>query len=164
MLVYQHKEQRVLTATPEAVFDLLGDPAQHPRLAGSGEVKTVRLRDDQPTGVGSSFEADEEIRVARKMQRFTAVSTVVEYDPARVISWISVAPSAPSRSRVQWWYDLECVEAGTRVTERVEVDLGLGALSFVVRLPYRAMRGSAIRTGMTKTLENLERLTAVTAG
>lgn len=162
MLVFQHQEQRVIAAKPEEVFGLLGDPLQHARLAGSGEVKTVRLHGDKPTGVGSRFEADEEIRVAGKLQRFTSVSTVAEYDPPHAISWLSVAPGAPSRSRVQWWYHVEPVETGVRVTERVEVDLGRFAVNLVMRLPYRAMRGSAVRAGMIKTLENLERLTTAT--
>ncbi|MBI1377816.1 MAG: hypothetical protein GC157_10095 [Frankiales bacterium] len=160
MLIYQHMQQRVVPAAAKAVFDVVGDLAQHPRLAGSGEVKTVRLLGDRVVGVGSRFEADEEIRIARRWQRFTAVSTVVEYDPPHVISWTSVAPDAPRGSRVQWWYEMTPHDEGTLVTERVEVDLGLGALSVLARLPYRALRGSAIRAGMARTLQNLEALTA----
>jgi hypothetical protein len=59
MLIFQHDVQRTLAATPHAVFSVLGDPARHAELAGSGEVKAVRLRDDSQIGVGSSFEADE---------------------------------------------------------------------------------------------------------
>jgi uncharacterized protein YndB with AHSA1/START domain len=157
MLIFQHDVQRTLAATPHAVFGVLGDPARHAELAGSGEVKAVRLRDDRQVGVGSSFEADEEIRVGRKTQKFTAVSTITEYEPPHVIAWTSMPPGRPRPRRIQWWYRLEPVEAGTRVSERVEVDLGT-VLNLVMKLPYRKVRGPAVRAGMAKTLENLEQL------
>jgi uncharacterized protein YndB with AHSA1/START domain len=155
MLVFRHEEQQVVAATPQAVFDLLGDPARHARLAGSGEVKAVRLRGDRSIRVGSSFEADEAIRMGRSTQRFTAVSTVTEYEPPHAISWTSMPPSRPRPRRIQRWYHLEPVGAGTRVTERVEVDLG-AMLNLLMRPPYSAVRGSAVRAGMVKILENLE--------
>jgi len=154
MLVYSHAEQRELAAAPQIIFDLLGDPTRHAELAGSGEVKTVRVRGTGPTAVGSTFEADEEIRIGRNMQKFTAVSTIVEYDPPRVISWTSMPPNRPRPRRIQWWYELEPTPAGTLVTERVEVDLGPLA-NALMKLPYRKIRGAAVGAGMAKTLQNL---------
>jgi uncharacterized protein YndB with AHSA1/START domain len=161
MLVFSHAERRDIAAPPEAVFTLIGDPARHATLAGSGEVKTVRLRGSGPTTVGSTFEADEEIRIGRNTQRFTAVSTIAEYEAPRVISWTSMPPNRPRPKRIQWWYELEHIPTGTRVTERVEVDLGT-VVNVLMKLPYRKMRGAAVSAGMARTLENLDK--AVTSG
>jgi hypothetical protein len=43
----------------------------------------------------------------------------------------------------------------TRVTERVEVDLG-AVPNVLMKLPYGRLRGPAVRDGMARTLENLE--------
>lgn len=137
---------------------MIGDPARHAGLAGSGEVKAVR-RGDGPIGVGSAFEADEEIRLGRGTQKFTAVSTITEYDPPRVISWTSMPPGRPRPRRIQWWYRLEPAGAGTRVTERVEVDMG-AVPNVLMKLLYGRVRGPAVRAGMARTLENLERTLA----
>lgn len=158
MLIFKHDEQRVVAATPQAVFGLIGDPARHAGLAGSGEVKAVRLRGGA-IGAGTAFEADEEIRVGRRTQKFTATSTITEYDPPHVISWTSMPPGRPSPRRIQWWYRLEPAGVGTRVTERVEVDLG-PVMNVLMKLPYNRLRGSAVRAGMARTLENLERTLA----
>jgi hypothetical protein len=139
------------------VFDVLGILHGMPNWPGSCEAQAGRLRGDSRIRVGSSFEADEEIRVGRKTQRFTAVSTITEYDTPRVISLTSMAQGRPRPRRIQWWYRLEPVEGGTRVTERVEVDLG-AVLNLVMNLPYSKVRGAAVRAGMARTLENLQRL------
>jgi Polyketide cyclase / dehydrase and lipid transport len=159
MLIFEHDEQRVLATAAEAVFGLVGDPTRHAELAGSGEVKAVRLRGDGPIGVGSTFEADEEICIGRGTQKFTAISTITEYDPPHVISWTSMPPGRPRPHRIQWWYRLEPVGAGTRITERVEVDLG-AVPNVLMKLLYRRVRGPAVRAGMARTLENLERTLA----
>jgi uncharacterized protein YndB with AHSA1/START domain len=156
MLIFEHEARRVLDATPEAVFGILADPRRHAALAGSGEVKAVRMHHPDGVGVGSTFEADEEIRLGRSTQKFTAVSTITEYDPPRVISWTTMPPNRPRPRRIQWWFVLEPTGAGTRVTERVEVDLGV-VPNLLMRLPYGKLRGPAVRAGMAKTLDNLER-------
>ncbi len=157
MLIFEHEAQRIIAATPELIFRALADPLRHAQLAGSGEVKAVRMHHPDAVGVGSTFEADEEIRVGRSTQKFTAISTITEYDPPHAISWTTMPPNRPRPHRIQWWFRMEQVPAGgTRVTERVEVDLG-AVPNVLMKLPYARLRGPIVRAGMSKTLENLER-------
>lgn len=155
MLVFAHEEHRVVEATPQAIFSLIGDPRRHVELAGSNEVKAVHPLGDGPLKVGSTFGADEAIRFGRATQKFTAVSTIQVYEPDRAISWTSMPPQRPHPRRIQWWYLLEATEGGTRVTERVEVDLGL-VVNLLMRLPYAKLRAPVVRAGMARTLENIE--------
>jgi hypothetical protein len=156
MLIFAHEEESVIAATPKDLFDILGDPRRHAELAGSGEVKSVRLRGGGPIASGSTFEADEEIRFGRRTMKFTAISTIVTFEPPAVISWTSMPPNRPRPRRIQWWYRLEPTEGGTRVTHRVEVDLG-PVPNVVMKLPYSRMRAPALRDGMRRTLDNLAR-------
>jgi uncharacterized protein YndB with AHSA1/START domain len=157
MLVFRARKETLVKAPPDVVFGLVGDISRHPELAGSGEVLRIRKLTEGPVGVGARFEADEDIRVGNGRQKFVATSTVVEYDPPRVISWIPVPPIRPTPRRIQWWFRLTPEGAGTRVVHEVEVDLG-GLLNLVMKLPYARMRGRYVAEGMDKTLANLRRL------
>jgi hypothetical protein len=61
MLMYQHEERRHIDAPPEALFALLSDIEHHDTLAGSGEVKQVRVLTVGVVRAGSEWEADEEV-------------------------------------------------------------------------------------------------------
>ena len=154
MLGFRHREEITVRADPEAVFAIVGDVANHPRLAGSGEVKTLRMVSDAPVGVGAKFEADEEIRVMGRTQKMTASSEVVEYTPPNVVSWTSMPSVPPKPRRIQWWFRLSSQGDGTRVVHDCEVDFG-PVLNVVAKGPYSLMRGGAVRRGMRQTLENL---------
>jgi uncharacterized protein YndB with AHSA1/START domain len=164
MLTYQHEERRHIDAPPDKVFAVLADVAHHDDLAGSGEVKSIRILSEGEVHVGTEWEADEEIKAGRSTQRFTARSTVREYDPPRAFSWTSMPPSSakPVPRRIQWWYQLTPDHGGTRVVERVEVDMG-PVMNLVMKLPYRYMRAGTVAEGMRRTLENLEVRTTSTS-
>jgi uncharacterized protein YndB with AHSA1/START domain len=157
VLTYEHEEQRQIAAPVEAVFAVLIDVANHADLAGSGEVKSIRMMSAGDLQVGSEWEADELIKVGRTTQEFVARSTVREYDPPRVLSWTSMPPATtkPVPRRIQWWYRLTPQDGGTRVVERVEVDMG-PVMNPLLRVPYRFMRGETVAEGMRRTLENLD--------
>jgi uncharacterized protein YndB with AHSA1/START domain len=157
MLTYQHEERRHIAAPPDKVFAILADVTHHDDLAGSGEVKSIRIISEGQVGVGTEWEADEEIKTGRTTQRFTARSTVREYDPPRVFSWTSMPPSSvrPVPRRIQWWYRLTPAGGATQVVERVEVDMG-PVMNLVMNLPYRLARAGTVAEGMRRTLENLE--------
>src|SRR5207249_4275196 len=106
MLGFDHREEMTVHADPERVFAIVGDLAGHARLAGSGEVKTLRQVGDGPVGKGARFEADEEIRVMGRTQKMTASSEVVEYEPPNVVSWTSMPSVPPKPRRIQWWFRL----------------------------------------------------------
>lgn len=156
MLILDHAEEAVLDAAPEQVFAVVGDPTRHAELCGSGEVKKVWMVTDGPVGVGSTFEADEDIAVGPGRSRFIALSCVTEFDPPRVISWTSMPPDRPRPKRIQWWFRLVPVDGGTRVVHAVQVDLGPVA-NVVMKPFYGWMRANTVKAGMRKTLENLAR-------
>lgn len=156
MLTYAREERLHLSASPERVFAVLADVAHHDRLAGSGEVKSIRILDDGPVGVRTEWEADEEIVMTGSSQKFVARSTMREFTPPLGLSWTSTPPTKPVARRIQWWYRLEPSpgDGGTDVVERVEVDFG-PVLNAVMKLPYRLVRARYVASGMRRTLANL---------
>jgi len=139
---------------PEAVFAIVGDIKGHAELSGSSEVKSLRQVGDGPVGRGTKFEADEEIRVMGRTTKMTAASEVVEYDPPTVVSWTSMPSVPPKPRRIQWWFRLAPDGEGTRVVHECEVDFGPVA-NVLAKGPYALIRGSAVKQGMKRTLENL---------
>ena len=156
VLTYEHEEHKHIAAPAETVFAVLTDVAKHDDLAGSGEVKSIRMLFAGDLQVGAEWEAEEQIKVGRSTQEFVARSTVREYDPPRVFSWTSMPPATtkPVPRRIQWWYRLTPQDGGTRVVERVEVDMG-PVMNLLMKVPYRFMRGGIVAEGMRRTLDNL---------
>jgi uncharacterized protein YndB with AHSA1/START domain len=156
VLTYTHEEDRHIAAPCETVFAVLTEVAKHDVLAGSGEVKSIRMLSEGALHVGTEWEADEQIKVGRSTQKFVARSTVHEYDPPRVFSWTSMPPATakPVPRRIQWWYRLTPQNGGTHVVERVEVDMG-PVMNLLMKVPYRFMRGGIVAEGMRRTLDNL---------
>ncbi len=97
-----------IQATPEAVFDILADPRQHPLIDGSGTVVgsiegPVRLTAGAEFGVGMKQGA-----------KYRVTNRVVEFEENSLIAW-------RHRSPHRWRYELEPTivagEPGARVTE-----------------------------------------------
>lgn len=133
---------------------MLSDVAHHDELAGSGEVKAIRVLTPGEVHVGTEWEADEEITIGKKTDKFVAKSVVQEYEEPTVLSWTSTPPIPPTPKRIQWWYHLTPEQGGTRVSEHVEVDFG-GAKNLLMKVPYQIKRGPAVAAGMQRTLDNL---------
>jgi hypothetical protein len=94
----------VVNADPASVFDVLADPSQHPLFDGSGTVRGT-ISGPPRLYLGARFSMRMRWRAA-----YVVSNTVVEYDEDRRIAWRHFA-------RHIWRYELEAVEAGTRVTE-----------------------------------------------
>ena len=94
----------VVAAPPEAVFDLLADPARHPDLDGSGTVKG-RLRGPRRLSPGARFGMRMHL-----LAPYVITNTVVEFEEGRRLAWRHFG-------RHVWRYELEPVAGGTRVTE-----------------------------------------------
>jgi hypothetical protein len=163
VLMYKHEERRHIDAPADRIFTILADIEHHDALAASGEVKSVRMVSSGPLEVGSEWDADEEIKFGRGMQKFVARSTVREYEAPRVLSWTSMPPGKPAPRRIQWWYELTPDAGGTQVVERVEVDMG-PMKNVLMRVPYHFMRGTTVADGMRRTLENLEAKATTSGG
>jgi uncharacterized protein YndB with AHSA1/START domain len=158
MLMYEHEERRHIDATPEELFALLADVEHHDSLAGSGEVRTVRVLTDGAVHEGSEWEADEVVRFGKGTQSFTATSRMTQFAPPYSLAWTSTPPGRPKPKRIEWTWRLEPSSGGgTDVTERIEVDMG-AALNVAMKGMYARKRGEYVAEGMRRTLDNLEQL------
>jgi uncharacterized protein YndB with AHSA1/START domain len=108
--------ERVISAPPERIFELLADPRRHPDIDGSGSVKHAATNAPERLSLGAKFGMGMRLGVPYRM-----VNTVVEYEENRRIAW---APKFELLGREMgamtgriWRYDLEPVDGGTRVTE-----------------------------------------------
>jgi len=118
----------VVNADPTTVFDVLADPAQHCLFDGSGSVKG-QLSGPPRLYLGAKF--------AMRMQigaPYLTRNRVVEYDEDRRIAWRHFA-------RHIWRWELEPVEAGTRVIETFDYRPAPGATVYErLGLPSRNER------------------------
>ena len=157
MLMYQHEERRHIDATPEQLFAMLADVEHHDALAGSGEVKKVRVLTPGEAKAGTEWEADEEIKFGKGTQSFTARSQMVQFAPPYSLTWTSTPPGKPKPKRIEWMWSFEpSSTGGTDVVERVEVDMG-AVMNLAMKGMYARKRGDYVAAGMRKTLDNLER-------
>jgi len=147
--------ERVIHASPEAVFALLADAARHPDIDGSGTVKQAKTDAPARLALGSTFGMSMKMGISYSM-----VNTVIEFEDNRRIAWQARPPGVLGRvsaGRI-WRYELEPVEGGTRVRESWDISqdhqrrmLKLGGL------PKKT------ETNMAKTLDRIAELTETPA-
>ena len=143
--------ERVIPASPHAIFELLTDPARHREIDGSGTVRDPRGgAGGQRLGLGSRFGMSMKMGVPYAME-----STVIEFDEPRLIAWQTTGPTRLGRmfgGRI-WRYQLEEVEGGTKVTESWDI-------SHESLLTRRMVRSAAKKTAdsMALTLERIEQV------
>lgn len=140
---------REITATPEAIFEILTDPARHSEIDGSGMVQHERGESGR-LELGSKFGMD--MKMGPIPYRIT--NTVVEFDENRLIAWCHIG-------KHRWRYELEPVAAdgegaaapATRVTESFD-------WSKAISKTYIELAGwpKRHRAGMEATLERLAAL------
>ncbi len=100
---------RFVPAEPQAIFDLLADPAQHPTIDGSGSVRSSNETSPARLELGSKFGMSMKLGVPYKM-----TNTVVEFDEPSLIGWTHVGGHV-------WRYRLRPVDGGTEVTEEFDM-------------------------------------------
>ena len=161
MIDWQASKEALIQAPSKALFDIVSDVAKHNELAGSGEVLRVRKITDGPVGVGTVIEADEKLPVGDESMDVVARSAIVAYDPPHTISWISAPAGLPIR-RIQWWFNFEPQQQGTKVIHQVEIDFGNQTDPQMIGLRdnYDALRGKYVTKGMENTLQNLQKIAA----
>ena len=141
--------ERVVHASPEAIFDLLADAAKHAVIDGSGTVKESK-DGPQRLSLGATFGMSMMLGVAYSM-----VNTVVEFEDNRRIAWQARPPGPLGRvtaGRI-WRYELDPVDGGTRVRE--SWDLSQDHQRFLLKLGPIPARTKA---NMEKTLERIEQV------
>lgn len=132
---------RVIPAPRQVLFDVLADPAMHPRIDGSGTV--VAPVEGAPARLGPGARFGMGMRMGL---RYRTPNRVVEFEEGRRIAWTHV-------SRAVWRWEFVDAEGGTQVTESFDWS---GAR---VR-PILARFAAGNAASMRRSLELLERLVA----
>lgn len=111
----------VVDAPPDAVFDYLRRPANHPEISGNGSVQGTRVGPDVLGAVGEKF--------GMKMKQglpYNITNKVVRYEENRVISWAHMMGNT-------WTWELEPTDDGrTTVTE--VYDQGPAKAGFLLKI------------------------------
>lgn len=161
MIDFAYSAEIIVNASPQAIFDIVSNPANHAELAGSEELNSVRSEPAGPTGTGTHILVEETVKMADGSgMDLTADSIVVTFDAPNSFSWI-VNPSLPEQiRRMQWWFRMTPEGSGTKVVHEVEVDWGdlKNEMLIGLRDNYEQVRAGVVRTGMDKTVVNLKRI------
>ena len=161
MLDFSCKTEVMIDAAPQTVFDIVSNMSRHVELAGSGELNTVEQDPAGRVGPGTRLHAGETLKLADgSTLDVSSDSVVVTCDPPTTFSWITSPALADRFRRVQWWFHLDPEDDATRVTHEVELDIGElhDPVLIGLREHFEQARGSVIRAGMEKTLQNLKRM------
>jgi Polyketide cyclase / dehydrase and lipid transport len=123
-----------IAAPAEIIFDILADPAQHPKIDGSTTVRRLRGSPGR-LSAGSKFSMS--MRLFGVPYRVT--NRVVEFELNRLIAWRHFEPQ-------RWRYELEPVTGGTQVRESFDYSSYSTAGRWLIRLagwPERNQRAIA---------------------
>lgn len=136
-------ETKLIAADRQTLFDIVADPAMHPRLDGSGTVQAAR--DDRPARLtkGAKFGMDMKLGASYRI-----TNTVVEFDEPTRIAWRHFNGHI-------WRYTFEAADGGTKVTE--EWDARTAKNKLFLKLSGFPRRN---RAGIKATLDNLAELAA----
>jgi uncharacterized protein YndB with AHSA1/START domain len=132
--------ERFIPAPPEAVFDVLADPARHSEIDGSGSVKAAGRKAPRRLSMGAKFGMKMKIGIP-----YPITNTVVEFEENRLIGWRHFGGHV-------WRYELEPVDGGTKVTETFDWS-DARSPKLIERQGYPEKHPEA----MARTLERLER-------
>jgi uncharacterized protein YndB with AHSA1/START domain len=141
--------ERLIPASPEAVFGLLADPTRHRDIDGSGTVRDARGT-SQRLALGSTFGMSMKMGVPYSM-----VSTVVEFEENRRIAWQTRGPTrlgSWAGGRI-WRYEIEPVEGGSLVRESWDI-----SKESAITKPLVRMGGGKTGENMEKTLVRIEQI------
>ena len=97
--------ERVIAASPDAIFDVLADPRRHAEIDGSGSVRKPREGAPERLALGAHFGMEMKLGMPYRVQ-----NEVVEFEEDRRIAWRHMGHHV-------WRYELEPVAEGTRVIE-----------------------------------------------
>ena len=106
MSAYLVSESAVIAVDPQRLFDIVADPAMHPKIDGSGSVQAARPGGPQRLSLGAKFGMDMKLGASYKIE-----NTVVEFEEGRRIAWRHFNGHI-------WRYIFEPVDGGTKVTEQ----------------------------------------------
>ncbi len=132
---------RFIKATPEAIFEVLANPAKHSLIDGSGSVQSAQEGGPATLVMGTEFGMNMKIGVPYKMQ-----NTVVEFEFGRLIAWRHFGGH-------RWRWQIAPADGGAMVTETF--DWSTAKSQFFIELARYPSRNAK---SMEKTLVRLAEL------
>ncbi len=133
---------KTIATSPEKIFELLTDPAQHPVIDGSGSVRAARPGGPHRLELGSKFGMDMKLGASYKI-----LNTVVEYEENRLIAWRHF-------NGHRWRWALKPLENGhTEVTETF--DWSTARTPWLIGLSWFPKQN---KQGIERTLANLAQM------
>src|SRR5699024_10354639 len=130
--------ERFIPVPAQQLFDIVADPRQHPRIDGSGTVKTADATGSEKLSLNSRFSIGMKFGASYDM-----VNTVTEYEEGRRIAW-------KPKGDYLWRYTFTPVDGGTIVAE--EWDTRTSKRRFFMGLLGFPRRN---RPGIEQTLDRL---------
>ncbi|CAB4814506.1 unannotated protein [freshwater metagenome] len=129
---------KLISASPEQIFELLANPAMHAVIDGSGSVIAPKSSAPQRLSLNATFGMS-----MKKGASYKITNTVVEFVEGKQIAWRHFGGHI-------WRYILESTQGGTMVTE--QFSYGTSKSPLMLQLTgYGRKNELAIR----KTLDNL---------
>ncbi len=110
--------ERLIRASPEVIFDVLADPANHSLIDGSGMLQGANGEASQRLALGTTFGMSMKMGV-----HYSTVSTVVEFEENRLIAW-QTGPKGRLERYVAgriWRYELDPRGESTLVRESWDI-------------------------------------------
>jgi uncharacterized protein YndB with AHSA1/START domain len=148
---YVFTVERLISASPEVIFDVLAHPAKHSLIDGSGMLQGANEPDDGRLALGVTFGMAMKLGV-----RYSTVSTVVEFEENRRIAW-QTGPKGKLEPYVAgriWRYELE--PRGDRTLVRESWDITTDHQRALLRLGD--IYSKKTRRDMELTLARLDAL------
>lgn len=132
--------ERLVTAPPDRIFNLLADPRSHGSFDGSGSVRDARGDAPARLSLGATFGMDMRIVLPYRM-----TNTVVEFEEGSRIGWRHVGGHV-------WRYLLRPADGGTVVREEFDYSTNRAPLLLAA---MRAIPNN--ERAIERTLDNLAR-------
>ena len=129
---------KLVSASPEQIFELLANPAMHAVIDGSGSVIAPKSSAPQRLSLNATFGMS-----MKKGAPYRITNTVVEFVEGKQIGWRHIGGHI-------WRYILESTQGGTMVTEQFSYGTSKSPLTLKLA-GYVRKNELAIR----KTLDNL---------
>lgn len=154
--MWHASEQITIAATPATVWSIVADLESHARLAGSGEVRSIRV--SGPIGVGTIFEGA--ISVG-SVGSFVSRNIIEVCDAPQRLAWVSYPPLDEGETdehqiEVHWAFTLTPAGDGTRLEHTFEVPRPRAGGDELEQFLERTDRIATVAEGMRRTLTNVK--------
>jgi hypothetical protein len=151
--VVEHAE---IAAPPRLVWTIVSNVALHVELAGSGEVRGIRITG--PVAVGTEFESDV---VVDEVGAFVSRNRIDVVDAPTEFVWTSYPPlddgeTEDHQIEVRWWFRLAPNWMGTELEHGFSVRPPRAGADELAAFLARTDRLAVVRRGMVVTLANVK--------